>query len=65
MTLTILLVDPPEGWMYGFPKPMPSMYSPKKIAKWFLDQGYPKELIDRGMLNHCRYITQEIKDEVV
>ena len=63
MTLFVQVVDPPSGWMYGFPKPMPAISSPKKRIKWFLDQGYPQALIDQGMLNHCRMWTQEIEDE--
>jgi len=63
MTLKVVVVDVPEGWMYGFPKPMPSIFSPKKRIKWFLAQGYPQELIEQGMLEHCRYWEQEFEAE--
>lgn len=55
----IVLVDPPEGWMYGFPKVLPAFKSLEEELRWFVDSGYPQELIDRGMLNHCRYFQTE------
>ncbi len=58
----IRVVDPPEGWLYGFPKPMPSIALYKDRVKWFLAQGYPQELIDQGMLQYCRYWDEEIED---
>ncbi len=62
MTLKVRVVDPPEGWLYGFPKPMPSIALYKDRVKWFLAQGYPQELIDQGMLQYCRYWDEEIED---
>ena len=50
----VMIVDPPSGWMYGFPRP----YNPKKNEsdeKWFARMGYPQRLIDRGMLAHLRW----------
>ena len=62
MTLKVRVVDPPEGYFYGFPKPMPSIALHKDRVKWFLAQGYPQELIDQGMLQYCRYWDEEIED---
>lgn len=55
-----MLIDPPSGWMYGFPKEAPlDMFNPDwNFEQWCLDNGYPQELIDQGMLKHCRYIFQ-------
>jgi len=53
MTKKITYIDPPSGWKYGFPKPIPDP-RPIDMVSWFLSEGYPKELIDQGMLNHCR-----------
>ena len=58
----ILVVDPPSGWQYGFPKEfdfkgsilLPGAYE-EALEKWFRDNGYPQKLIDQGMLKHCRY----------
>lgn len=39
-----LIIDPPEGWKYGFPKEIPQ--GVKDIKPWLIENGYPKELID-------------------
>ena len=44
-----LVVDPPEGWRYGFPKAIPKGYmkmSWDDKKKWYIEQGYPKSEID-------------------
>lgn len=38
--LTKLMVDPPYGWKYGFPK----LYEPMKdgsLHEWLVREGYP------------------------
>jgi len=45
-----LLVDPPSGWMYGFPAPLEDDY-PAQLRK----AGYPESQIDFA-LQHSRYI---------
>ena len=48
------IIDPPKGWLYGFPKPIPDEI--KDIQKWLIEQGYPKEEIDSfGEHFYCRY----------
>jgi len=47
------MIDAPEGWRYGFPKEFPDTVDQNNFVQWFLDQGYPQELIDQGMLEHC------------
>ena len=37
------MIDPPSGWMYGFPKVIPEG---AKIAEFLRDNGYPKGDID-------------------
>jgi len=34
-------VDPPSGWKYGFPKPLPKP-APTSIEKWLISEGYPE-----------------------
>lgn len=59
-----MLIDPPSGWLYGFPKVMPT--GVKDINKWVVEQGYPQELVDKGYMKHCRRIgTKEEIDEVM
>lgn len=60
--MKITIIDPPSGWLYGFPKEdtRPDNQTPEE---WFLEQGYPQRLIDQGMLNHCRFWEKDVKDE--
>jgi len=40
-----MIVDPPSGWKYGFPRP----YINKEkvpLNEWLLDKGYPQREID-------------------
>lgn len=46
-----LWVDPPSGWMYGFPKLWDSFLEPD-LEKFIIDNGYPKSQSDFA----CRYI---------
>lgn len=63
--MKVMIVDPPSGWMYGFPKVVPNDESPSE--DWFLRNGYPQELIDQGALQHVRYWFKEetTKQEMV
>lgn len=43
-----LIVDPPSGWKYGFPKALPEDYKNNKyfsFEKWLIAEGYPQDLI--------------------
>jgi len=52
------MVDPPNGWRYGFPKMLPLI--PKegkdfKLTKWLVSEGYPQhEITDLGAEFHVR-----------
>lgn len=37
-------VDPPSGWRWGFPKPMPD--SVENFREWLVSEGYPQAEID-------------------
>lgn len=51
----IRIIDPPRGWQYGFPKPVTLRYENQDINEWLVEQGYPKELIERyGDYFYCR-----------
>lgn len=52
----ILVIDPPSGWMYGFPKPAPKDLGSDKLNKWLVENGYPQKEIDvfKGKVP-CRY----------
>jgi len=64
MKAKITMIDPPEGWKFGFPKPIPQyVMGGRHFIKWLLEQGYPALYIDKGYHKYCRYWQQEVEDE--
>ena len=60
--MKIKMIDPPSGWTYGFPKPIPE--GVKNVKKWLVENGYPQHEIDSfGKRFWCRLWEQEIEDE--
>lgn len=56
-----LMIDPPSGWHYGFPKPIPRDVD--NVKEWLVQNGYPQELIDKlGEWFICRY-WEELPDK--
>ena len=48
------IIDPPGGWLYGFPKPIPA--SVVNVKEWLVENGYPQSEIDSmGEHFYCRY----------
>jgi len=59
----VLVCDPPSGWKYGFPKPIPADLT--STLEWLVSNGYPQSEIDSwGDSFHCRYYEMEVDDEV-
>lgn len=56
------IIDPPSGYLYGFPKAIPDEAAGEFFASWMREQGYPQKLIDQGMLKHCRYWEEDDDD---
>ena len=53
-----VLVDPPSGWLYGFPKPMP--VDTKDVNEWLVQNGYPrKQIILMGEHFYVRYMESD------
>lgn len=62
-----LMCDPPAGWKYGFPKPLPDeavvevnenigVSDTFDTKAWLVENGYPQEEIDLcGEYFYCRY----------
>lgn len=46
------IIDPPSGWQYGFPKPLPDDVS--DLGAWLLEQGYPERDLELA-LKYSRY----------
>jgi hypothetical protein len=52
------LIDPPSGWMYGFPLEAPEkpLYG-TELEDWLISKGYPEKLARD--LPYVRYIGDE------
>lgn len=49
-----LMVDPPDGWRYGFPKVCPEEHK-HRILDWIVEVGYPKAEVEKlGKYFHVR-----------
>ena len=58
-----LIIDPPSGWKYGFPKPIPEDRRYDSLT-WLVEEGYPQELIvELGEHFFCRY--WEVEDQAI
>jgi radical SAM superfamily enzyme YgiQ (UPF0313 family) len=56
------VIDPPYGWMYGFPKAIPS--DVKDTKKWLVENGYPQKIIDEyGDSFYCRHWMEREDDK--
>jgi hypothetical protein len=63
MKKEVMMIDPPSGWKYGFPKPLTEDAEGRNL-EWLVEQGYPQKEIDAcGKHFYCRYWKQEIEDE--
>ena len=52
---TDLLIFPPGGKQYGFPKVVPNIQT-KDLNAWLVENGYPQEEIDAyGMNFRCSF----------
>ena len=59
------MIDPPSGWQYGFPKPIPENRRKDSLV-WLVEQGYPQSLIDEfGEHFYCRYWEQPDEDKII
>ena len=55
------IIDPPSGWKYGFPKPIPEDRI-EDVLVWLVEQGYPQSEIDslgEIFTDCCRYWEQD------
>lgn len=51
-----VIIDPPEGWKYGFPKEVEVSVArdDEALSNFFRENGYPEEQIPMA-LKHSRY----------
>ena len=72
MSNKVTMVDPDQGWRYGFPKELPKELKNKDISDWLIENGYPSEVVDTWKNSElgyvpCRYWQEEVgatKDEL-
>ena len=52
----VLVIDPPSGWKYGFPKPVPEAFFNEgfDLGGWLIECGYPAEHIELA-IKYSRY----------
>lgn len=63
MKRKVLMIDPPSGWKYGFPKEL-TVDGTQTIIEWLIDNGYPKHEIERfGDHFPCRHWEEEVELE--
>jgi hypothetical protein len=55
------MIDPPNGWKYGFPKELPS--DVKDVKAWLIKEGYPEKDIIFATEN-CRMWEEKTTDVV-
>jgi hypothetical protein len=57
MGTKLMMILPPKGRKYGFPKPYPQNLTHKyTLSMWLVEQGYPAEQIPKdGVLNLHMY----------
>lgn len=59
--MKVKMIDPPFGWKYGFPKPIPS--EEENVMKWLVENGYPQKEIDScGQHFYCRYWIEDVNE---
>lgn len=53
--MKVMYCDPPSGWKYGFPKPLPMEHSIEgfDLNNWLIMNGYPKEEIEAYGTHFC------------
>jgi hypothetical protein len=60
--MKVKMCDPPSGWKYGFPKPLPADQE-HRFHEWLVENGYPKILLDAfGDKFWCRFWVTEEKE---
>ena len=59
------MIDPPEGWRYGFPKPLHDEFytlgEDFDLSRWLINEGYPEKDIELA-LKYSRYWEIEVEE---
>ena len=61
---TVKMIDPPDGWRFGFPKVIPEGI--EDVEMWLIFNGYPNTEVIKWakQLSHvpCRYWYAEVEE---
>jgi hypothetical protein len=59
----MIVIDPPSGWMYGFPKLVNEdiLCDAKQLRAWLIEQGYPEKDVDFGMRHYRCWEYKEVQ----
>ena len=51
------MVDPPEGWRYGFPKVCDKEFKTgEEFNDWLVENGYPRKVIESYALSSSHHL---------
>ena len=43
-----IMIDPPSGWLFGFPKEIPQeVYDNPPWTEWLIENGYPRKELEQ------------------
>ena len=59
----VIMIDPPGGWQYGFPKPC-LISEEQSFQDWLIEHGYPQSEIDVRVVDRqcCQIWIIEVED---
>lgn len=62
----VLMIDPPSGWQYGFPKPVHEEFHTLgkdfDLGRWLIAEGYPEKDVELA-LKYSRYWETEVDED--
>lgn len=58
--MKVKMIDPPSGWMYGFPKEIPEEID--NVHQWLIENNYPEnEIKALGKSFWCRFWYEDVE----
>ena len=57
--MRMMIIDPPSGWMYGFPKVYDHDSEVETFENWLIRNGYPEKDIELAQ-KYSRYWEEDV-----
>lgn len=54
----MMMIDPPSGWKFGFPKPF-TKPKDQPLRDWLIENGLPEKDADFAVKYGCRYWSED------